>query len=577
MLLTSRHRRVSLAALLIRMLASSVAGCVRIETRVEQSVSASVVTFDVAVPPAPATLPLYELSRNVIEGRVAQMIAACHDAERPKAGASLQAQVSLRKPPQCHEDSKTGEVDLYPDLQTLLEGHQSPSMDLRTQYERGKQFLENQAGLNDSEAIEVDTGRVLRHLRVQGTTQGATPLAAAEPVLMYVSARRRIQGYRVDGPGSRASVMVGPDQIEHGFTRSWKRAGRGRDLGSPDAQEVSAQIERQLLAVKSKSRIHVQQIEVAYYDGNQKLLQPVYRFVAEFNREPGSVGVTEHVVGYVPFASLDEPVPQLGHEKFPEPAPGYTAPVGATQAEIKVGRYIARNDHKGWITDATSFWSSIDTSAGRLRFANAQVLAARPELFTIRSHDFVDSVDIALVEAHGAPWEFATESNCCDRVQIGGEGFPSSGYGPVSNGRLKHWILHSCEVVPSPAETPEWANRWWGVFKNGLYTVLGYRTPMFINDGAGAAIGRRIGLGEPIVSAWLTAVGTLNVYGLNASARFRCDGREPMGLPSAIAACGAFGARAGETVQVIPDCLDAFWIEDERVENIKVGERQPRQ
>ena len=78
---------------------------------------------------------------------------------------------------------------------------------------------------------------------------------------------------------------------------------------------------------------------------------------------------------------------------------------------------------------------------------------------------------------------------------------PSPGFGGSANGNLDYWIIHSCEVVPSPSDTAAWPNPWWNIF-GGLHAVLGYRTIMYIGDGAGQPFGYQLMLGAPVVSAW---------------------------------------------------------------------------
>jgi hypothetical protein len=192
-------------------------------------------------------------------------------------------------------------------------------------------------------------------------------------------------------------------------------------------------------------------------------------------------------------------------------------------------------------------------------FSSSQYEDAAPEQFTSKSAQFVNSVDIALVEAHGAPWQFATERNCCETVEFSQPDFPA--YGAAAGGNLKHLVMHSCDVLPVKPDLVNWANPWKRIFK-GLHSVLGYRTAMYINDGAGAAFARNLAAGAPVVPAWFCAVTSLNVYQLGPSAQHRCDGVQPMGRPAAVTACGAGNETAQENAALEPDCLDAWWIDD---------------
>ena len=69
----------------------------------------------------------------------------------------------------------------------------------------------------------------------------------------------------------------------------------------------------------------------------------------------------------------------------------------------------------------------------------------------------------------------------------------SNGYGggAGASGDLAYWIIHSCEVLPTPADYSAENRRlaydtWWDVF-NGMHAVLSYRTQMFIADNAAGA------------------------------------------------------------------------------------------
>lgn len=583
------NRTSCIANLATALLASLLGACIHVETTVEQTTAAEAsVVFDVAVPQAPSAMAMYALEVVQPGGRTEFRLKNCRDEDTKKvvefkrAQTAQLAQAPLRALPpgpleRCPADpTASGDVDQYVDFASLTK--RSNDAQLRTlkaqpqvPFDKSRLELEDDILGTDSR-FEIDKARVLRHARV--LRDSSTGNAGPEPVLMYVSARRHMKGYRVDGPGSRATLMMDASGADLGYSRSWKKTSVAKEVQAPDTEFVRAEIKRQLQATGARTGVHVQQIELAYYDGGGKVLQPVYRYIAEFNREPGMLGKTEHVVGYVPLAAAaDEPVPQVGAEKYPNTAaiPSGNAAVPAEAAAapravdpIRIGIYIARDDNQGWITDATEFWESLSSTA-RNRFVIDHRVRARPEHFTSRAHDFVDSCDIALVEAHGSPRRFATAGNSEDLVIIGEGSFPASGYGPTGKGRLKHWLLHSCEVVLGPNETSRWAEGWWSAFGNGMYSVVGYRTSMYINDGVGAAVGRRLAAGEPVLSAWFSAVASMNVYGLNPSAMSRCGGSEPMGRPSAITACGTEMARAGDTVTPTPDCLDAWWIDDAAV------------
>ena len=63
---------------------------------------------------------------------------------------------------------------------------------------------------------------------------------------------------------------------------------------------------------------------------------------------------------------------------------------------------------------------------------------------------------------------------------------PSDGYGGGAGGKLAYWIIHSCEVIPTPTDYSVTDRHiafddWFRIF-NGMHAVVGYRTEMLIGD-----------------------------------------------------------------------------------------------
>jgi hypothetical protein len=334
---------------------------------------------------------------------------------------------------------------------------------------------------------------------------------------------------------------------------------------------VRAEITRQLRYAVKDSDVTVDRIELAYYDANKKFLQPVYRFTAQIHqlKEPERQRRTNDnfVIGYIPYAEAFEPLPVLGESTGPAPRPAKTQKrpqrSGALQIpdDPIVGRYVVRNDDPGWVSSANAFWNSVSSTFTASLFVNSQYYWAESRLFTTQKDIFINPMNVALIEAHGNWWWFSTIQNCCDAVNINGD-IPSPGYGTSANGMLAHWILHSCEVIPSPDDTGSWADPWWAVF-GGLRNAVGYRTIMYINDGATTPYGASLGNLAPVVSAWLSDVMSLNAYA-GAPLMMTNDGKlHPMGRPATISACGRDGddVLAGTTLPRA-DCLTVWWIPD---------------
>jgi hypothetical protein len=240
-----------------------------------------------------------------------------------------------------------------------------------------------------------------------------------------------------------------------------------------------------------------------------------------------------------------------------------------------VGRYVVRNDNPNWVANANEFWSGLTIFPWMAtNFTNAQYYWAIPQQYTTNKNNRVNSVNVALTEGHGDWWLFTTLSNCCDVVDI--NTIPG-GYGTSAGGNLRFWAIHSCEVVPAPDDTGSWPNPWWNIFQ-GLHSVVGYRTIMYIDDDIGFPFGLNVGLGMPFVSSWLSTLHGASAYASNPATIVHgghypgdpCNYTgpnsilcKPMGRATAIAVCGHENDNVFNT-QVLPpaSCLTVFWYPD---------------
>jgi hypothetical protein len=308
-------------------------------------------------------------------------------------------------------------------------------------------------------------------------------------------------------------------------------------------------------------------VEVGYYDGNQDFIQPVYRFTATIHSEaaktdPRQRRIDSHVIGYIPIEKGIEPVPILSATPKVMPAmptgegvpPLPRAPV--KEDDPTVGRYVVRNDDPNWVANANEFWNGLTAIPSLApNFTNAQYYWAYPYEYTTSKNDFVNSVNVALTEAHGDWWLFTTLQNCCDVVDI--NTIPG-GYGTSAGGNLCFWAIHSCEVVPAPEDTANWPNPWWNIFK-GLHAVVGYRTIMYIDDDVGYPFGYNLAIGIPFVSAWFSAVQGSSAYA--SGPRWYCHGANKlMGRACAIVVCGHENDNIYDTQVLAPaNCLNVYW------------------
>jgi hypothetical protein len=510
-------------------------------------------------------------------------------------------------------DLQTGDILLYPTLGKL----DSPITlgNISSLSETARRILTSSDFLaHDETTITVDKPAVLMGAMIvrggDGTTHYDRPPTA---YLGYFLARRQVGEYSVYGTGSKASIVLNGMGEVVGLSRVWKRAVRTQNPvhASRSPQEVVNAIRSQLLSYPGDTnKIDVNSIQLAYYDENRRYLQPVYRFTATVHHHlsgnRGSLVRDDSVIGYLPYAhEAIEPLTELSGEGKGSPlyAPKEVSPPGREEANVRfVGRYVTRDwQPSSWVGDANDFFTQLSSSGGH-SFKDAQYYWADPRLFTKDKKSFISAMDVALVEGDGDWWMFGTTtndcssspqswcdlqkcckspqnccstSNCCslqtpdakccrnlfDPVNINGD-IPSPGYGEHAGGKLTTWIIHSCEVIPAPEDTPYWATPWWAVF-GGLRSVVGYRTPMVKADKAGAEYGRRLGRGDPIVGAWLQEVISLKEYSGHPCTVSHGGISRPWGLPSAISACGHQDDSLFSTSAVEQsNCLSVWWFSD---------------
>jgi Family of unknown function (DUF6345) len=517
---------------------------------------------------------------------------------------------------------QTGEAVLYPSLSKL----DLPTTvgNINSFSGRAGELLTSSDFLSQDETkISVDPeSRILMGAKIQkgdGTPE-EKPTAA---YLGYFLAWRQVGEYPVYGIGSRASIVLNGKGDVVGLSRVWKRAMRTEEPihAAHSKKEVRDAIETQLQKYRGNS-IDVNHIELAYYDGNNQYLQPVYRFIATIHhRGTGNRGILirdDSVIGYLPYGKeAVEPLTNFSNER--KASPQYALeevlpPQKENEDDLFVGRYVTRAwQPSDWEEDAQGFISQLSPPP-KSRFKDSQYYWAEPQLFTEDKEKFINAMDVALVEGDGDWWMFGTTTtdcntvygsspqswcdlqkcckdpqNCCstteccnsqkpadaccynllDPVNLNGD-ITSPGYGAQAGGRLTTLIIHSCEVIPTPEDTTYWAAPWWTVF-GGLKSVVGYRTPMTNPDLAGGDYGQRLASGDPVVDAWLQDVISLSAYSKRPCDLVSHGGKKHRrGLPSAISTCGHEDDSLFSTSADGPDtpadgsnsCLAVWWFSD---------------
>ena len=466
-------------------------------------------------------------------------------------------------------DLKSGNLAVYPTLSKvspIASGEADRGAETALQLLRSGEYL----GHDDTRVV-AERPRIL-----EGTTltrrSGVTHVDKEKaPYLVYVPARRFVNDLAVYGPGSRALVIVGSGGRIEGLTRQWK-SGKTYEKVDPQfhVTEVRREIERQLAPSAKRSAVEVLSIELAYYDGDHDLLQPVYRFTARIRHVGGGRRATDDdfVIGFVPYGKELERIPSLTDRSDIQPSepaarPTYKSEATATPSLVDpiVGRYVVRDDSQGFVDNANGFWNGLQSAWGAPLFTNSQYYWAEQRLCTSQKDAVINAMNLAEIEVHGDWWLYSTRSNCCDLVNINGD-IPSPGYGPSANGQLADWIIRSCEVVPAPDDTANWPDPWWAIF-GGVRNVVGFRTIAWITDGSGQPYGTSLASGASVVSAWLSDASSLSAYAGNPMASAHGNISRPMGRASTISACG-HDTDSAFTVATLPraDCLTVWWFPD---------------
>ena len=400
--------------------------------------------------------------------------------------------------------------------------------------------------------------------------------------LAYFLVRRYVGPYRVIGPGSRAFIALDEQNRVSALLKVWQSATVSSVKLHPSftTDEIVQKISSQLQLFATAGKLIVEGVDIVYYDGNGKFLQPVYRFTFRIQHPstPLEPAVTdESFVGYVPYTDGIETLPLLGNasgirpsevecKKAERPVSG-----GGATVPISIGRYVIRDaedeadTYHSWVANSAAFMTSLSSSVLGMQFKDSQYCWARPSLFTTDKNRFINAMHVSLVEADGTWWYFRTrqcsKSSGCDGVHLDKD-ITGLGYGAAAKGALAFWIIHSCEVIPSPDDTAAWATAWWSVF-GGIRSVVGYRTKIDISDGAEFSYPTSLGKLAPVASSWLGDVIALNDYANHPTAVGPDRKNHSMGRPATISACGheddSVISASGDKP---PKCLAVWWFPD---------------
>jgi len=441
---------------------------------------------------------------------------------------------------QAYANPKNGDTVLLPRLNVVTPQTSKivPSISARTFFARPDLIPHDATRYLVGSEIPVLAGAAQR------PGSGAIAHLTGSPAVRFtfVAARRFAAGLPVYGVGSHLAVALGRDGSLQGFVRRWKSASLlSQRLVSPslNADQVRARIVQQLQPYQTHRVITVDRISLAYYDGGQNYLQPVYRFTAVLHPTSGSTS-DDHIVGYVPLGKTSvEPVPSLNDQASPNlPKPvapilsrtnvmshallkqammhGDTGGLTTGGSAITLGEYANRdgamldmaNDLYTGLSDPFPF--SLFYAHNGPPIVRTQWYWAQPwEVDGGSAQSFLNSVNIAYTQPHGDWYSNTTYSNYADVWTIQGI---TPGFGAATGGKLATWIIDSCEVVPSYYDLSVSAGNggeaftpWFPVFQ-GLHNVIGFRTQMWLHDGLNLPFGLVAGLGGDVNAAWFQEI-----------------------------------------------------------------------
>ncbi|KAL9612227.1 MAG: hypothetical protein Q9167_003176 [Letrouitia subvulpina] len=459
-----------------------------------------------------------------------------------------------------HFDKVTGETSVFPKLEELKPANTIQAGDVSKYLRSSRIFPKDDTETSIMIGSRLAASKNKKNVRI---TPPAFYLADTEVQRLIRHGNRKTP---VCGPGSKASFSFSADHKIKGISHRWRSAKKSSSTVQPISQSKVQQSVFDQLSAANITNATVQAVELCFFDSGNKYIQPVYRYNATVSHPFGLAD--ELVVGYVPAGGQAlEPLPSLLPPKAqPLPTPAATnttqeeePPVvtrrQSQQDKITVGRYAMSNDQYSpqIVVDANHLWGGISASqlpfAGLFghpnRFLDSQYYWSEPFEFESDEQFFVDKVNLAFTEGHGAVHLFTTNETLPGWGTVNIADIPSVGLGPNSGGQLAYWIIRACQTISTPADYSAADfhlafDVWWSVF-NGLHAVLGYRSNAQVYDDSMGSVGLLIGLGGGVVHSWLNTA-------------------KKGGKTAAVAVCG----HADDTVfqkQGLgrPSCLQEWW------------------
>jgi hypothetical protein len=510
----------------------------------EDQVDTQMIRITVDIPRPPASMSLYKLTAS--RAPVDFLNEKLEKVKLPtlrldKKNYVVRSGLDNKEGLSAFIDMRSGDAEFIPNLANVVKTAGNANA-----LDSGRAITLAYAAFRDERFIQKDATE-LRLVEAINIFGGANQRPGAEgnsgerkepaQMMTIVPALRYAGEFRVYGLGSHAVVTLGNDGSIIGAMRRWRMASVAESIKpSITVERVHSEIFRQLRPMtRSKgTRAVVDKVEIAYYDNNKALLQPVYHFEATV--QPPNKRVSPiRVSGFIPIITPREPIPDLakktevakpGKAKTPNPKmSGGGVGTKPTPDDITLGEYCNRN----WPNDNAYITMSYAFLHG-LTFLNSifpgwtppttrtQWYEAWPwEVVGPSSKYYMNAVNVAYTVPHGDWLINTTFSNygdiwSVDNIGTGG----NPGYGAAAHGVLATWVIMSCEVIPSFYDRANESggsgngfdafNAWWGVFQ-GMHNAIGFRTIMFYpDDETNWAFGFAASLGGDVNAAWFQEV-----------------------------------------------------------------------
>ena len=419
--------------------------------------------------------------------------------------------------------------------------------------------VDREAAIQFFDALPVDVNTTVemvmgRELRSQRIKRGSDAPMEHETLdsRYFVMQRFVIEGgrtFRVVGAHSKAIAQVRNGEVVGHLIR-WRRlSAPAVPTVTPMKWEAVSGVVLARITSRFGDRGHLRDAEVVYAENGLSVV-PAYAVTVEIDTESSSV--KDYDLFYVDAVAGG--ILQQG----PDPAElpmECSISLAATGTNLNVDRFIIGHDNDDtWRLNAARFGAAIAPANVILR----HFCRGDRSRFVSNEAAFVDSSDVTLVEAHGAPGEIDIV-RAFETVTLGA----ATRYGDGQDKHtLKLLILHVCEVVASPADDNRWFDRWFEVFQ-GLHAVVGYRSVALIADDVTPNYAASLAAGKPVISAWMEEIASSDKYVVQIKAD-GAGGARPAGRGAAVAVCEHENdTLANLTGAADAQCLIVFWHSDQ--------------